>query len=41
MPIGAEEVIVLDHTDAYTMFANLVKAYTPHAVLEVRSGWAS
>src|ERR1700732_58141 len=38
MPIGADEVTVLDHTGAYTMFANLGKAYTPHAVLEVRSG---
>jgi penicillin-binding protein 1A len=38
MPIGADEVTVLDHTGAYTMFANLGKAQTPHAVLEVRSG---
>jgi penicillin-binding protein 1A len=29
---------VLDHTAGYTMFANLGKAMTPHAVLEVRSG---
>jgi penicillin-binding protein 1A len=38
MPIGANEVTVLDHTGGYTMFANLGKAMTPHAVLEVRSG---
>ena len=38
MPIGADEVTVLDHTGAYSMFANLGKAYTPHAILEVRSG---
>jgi penicillin-binding protein 1A len=38
MPIGANEVTVLDHTGGYTMFANLGKAQTPHAVLEVRSG---
>jgi len=29
---------VLDHTGGYTMFPNLGKAMTPHAVLEVRSG---
>src|SRR5256714_7468681 len=38
MPIGADEVTVLDHPGGYTMFANLGKAHTPHAVLEVRSG---
>ncbi len=38
MPIGANEVTVLDHTGGYTMFANLGKAQTPHAILEVRSG---
>ena len=38
MPIGADEVTVLDHTGGYTMFPNLGKAMTPHAVLEVRSG---
>ncbi len=38
MPIGADEVTVLDHTGGYTMFANLGKAMTPHALLEVRSG---
>jgi penicillin-binding protein 1A len=38
MPIGADEVTVLDHTGAYSIFPNLGKAMTPHAVLEVRSG---
>ncbi len=38
MPIGANEVTVLDHTGGYTMFPNLGKTSTPHAVLEVRSG---
>jgi penicillin-binding protein 1A len=38
MPIGADEVTVLDHTAGYTMFPNLGKAHAPHAVLEVRSG---
>ena len=38
MPIGADEVTVLDHTGGYTMFVNNGKAQTPHAVLEVRSG---
>src|SRR5947209_2212759 len=38
MPIGADEVTVLDHTGGYSMFPNLGKAMTPHAVLEVRSG---
>ena len=38
MPIGADEVTVLDHTGGYSMFPNLGKAQTPHAVLEVRSG---
>ena len=38
MPIGADEVTVLDHTGGYTMFANAGKAMTPHAVLEVRTG---
>jgi penicillin-binding protein 1A len=37
-PIGADEVTVLDHTGGYTMFPNLGKAMTPHAVLEVRTG---
>ena len=38
MPIGADEVTVLDHTGAYSIFPNLGKAMTPHAILEVRSG---
>ena len=37
MPIGADEVTVLDHTAGYTMFPNLGKAMAPHAVLEVRT----
>jgi penicillin-binding protein 1A len=37
LPIGADEVTVLDHTAAYATFPNLGKAVTPHAVLEVRS----
>jgi penicillin-binding protein 1A len=37
LPIGADEVTVLDHTGAYATFPNLGKAVTPHAVLEVRS----
>ena len=38
MPIGADEVTVLDHTGGYAIFPNVGKAMTPHAVLEVRSG---
>jgi penicillin-binding protein 1A len=38
MPIGANEVTVLDHTGGYSMFVNGGKAVTPHAVLEVRTG---
>jgi penicillin-binding protein 1A len=38
LPIGADEVTVLDHTGAYATFPNLGKAVTPHAVLEVRTG---
>jgi penicillin-binding protein 1A len=38
MPIGADEVTVLDHTGAYTMFPNEGMAATPHAILEVRTG---
>src|SRR5436309_8785514 len=37
LPIGADEVTVLDHTGAYATFPNLGKAVAPHAVLEVRS----
>jgi len=38
MPIGADEVTVLDHTGGYGIFVNEGKSITPHAVLEVRSG---
>jgi penicillin-binding protein 1A len=38
LPIGADEVNVLEHTVAYATFPNLGMAVTPHAVLEVRSG---
>ena len=37
MPIGANEVTVLDHTGGYATFVNAGKAVTPHAVLEVRT----
>jgi penicillin-binding protein 1A len=38
LPIGADEVTVLDHTGAYATFPNLGKAQTAHALLEVRTG---
>jgi penicillin-binding protein 1A len=38
LPIGADEVTVLDHTVAYATFPNEGKAVTPHAILEVRTG---
>ncbi len=38
LPIGADEVTVLEHTVAYATFPNLGKAVTPHAVLEIRTG---
>jgi penicillin-binding protein 1A len=38
LPIGADEVTVLDHTVAYATFPNEGKAVAPHAVLEVRTG---
>jgi penicillin-binding protein 1A len=38
LPIGADEVTVLDHTVAYATFPNAGKSVTPHAVLEVRTG---
>ena len=38
MPIGADEVTVLEHAVAYATFPNKGKAVTPHAVLEVRTG---
>src|SRR5262249_12405092 len=37
MPIGADEVTVLDHTGGYSIFVNAGKAMAPHAALEVRS----
>jgi penicillin-binding protein 1A len=37
MPIGANEVTVLDHTGGYGIFVNEGKSITPHAVLEVRT----
>jgi penicillin-binding protein 1A len=37
MPIGANEVTVLDHTGGFAMFINNGKSVTPHALLEVRS----
>jgi len=38
MPIGADEVTVLDHTGGYATFVNGGKAVTPHSILEVRTG---
>ena len=38
LPIGADEVTVLDHTVAYATFPNAGKAVPAHAVLEVRTG---
>jgi len=38
LPIGADEVNVLEHAVAYATFPNKGKAVTPHAVLEVRTG---
>jgi len=38
LPIGADEVTVLDHTGANATFPNMGKAVTPHAILEVRTG---
>jgi penicillin-binding protein 1A len=38
LPIGADEVTVLDHTAAHATFPNMGKAVTPHAILEVRTG---
>ena len=37
LPIGADEVTVLDHTVAYATFPNKGMAVTPHAILEVRT----
>jgi penicillin-binding protein 1A len=38
LPIGADEVTVLEHAVAYVTFPNKGMAVTPHAVLEVRTG---
>jgi penicillin-binding protein 1A len=38
LPIGADEVTVIEHAVAYATFPNKGKAVTPHAVLEVRTG---
>lgn len=38
MPIGSDEVTVIEHAVAYATFPNRGKAVTPHAVLEVRTG---
>src|SRR6201987_6177786 len=38
LPIGADEVTILEHAVAYATFPNKGKAVTPHAVLEVRTG---
>src|SRR5258705_8035169 len=38
MPIGSDEVTVVEHAVAYATFANKGKSATPHAVLEVRTG---
>jgi len=38
LPIGADEVNVLEHAVAYAAFPNRGKAVSPHAILEVRTG---
>ena len=38
LPIGADEVNVLEHAVAYATFPNKGRAVTPHAILEVRTG---
>ncbi|WP_024512481.1 PBP1A family penicillin-binding protein [Bradyrhizobium sp. ARR65] len=38
LPIGADEVTVLEHAVAYATFPNKGRAVTPHAVLEIRTG---
>jgi penicillin-binding protein 1A len=38
LPIGADEVTVIEHAVAYATFPNRGRAVTPHAVLEVRTG---
>jgi penicillin-binding protein 1A len=38
LPIGADEVSVVEHATAYVTFPNKGKSVAPHAVLEVRTG---
>ncbi len=38
LPIGADEVTVLDHTAAYATFPNAGRAVPAHGILEVRGG---
>lgn len=38
MPIGSDEVTVLEHAVAYVTFPNRGRSVTPHSVLEVRTG---
>ena len=38
LPIGADELTVIEHAVAYATFPNKGKSVTPHAVLEVRTG---
>ncbi|MGJ4944962.1 transglycosylase domain-containing protein [Bradyrhizobium sp. HKCCYLS1011] len=38
LPIGSDEVTVVEHAVAYATFPNKGKAVTPHSVLEVRTG---
>jgi penicillin-binding protein 1A len=38
LPIGADEVTVIEHAVAYATFPNKGKSVTPHSVLEVRTG---
>jgi penicillin-binding protein 1A len=38
LPIGADEVTVLDHVVAYATFPNEGKSVTQHGILEVRTG---
>src|SRR5258708_39566872 len=38
LPIGADEVTVIEHAVAYATFPNKGKSVTPHALLEVRTG---
>jgi penicillin-binding protein 1A len=37
LPLGADEVTMLEHTGAYATFSNLGKAVTPHAIVDVRT----